>query len=155
MEMVREVCTDGYDQVVQQFTGQQLNELKTYLLTFSMGTSYYLTFTPQGMEATVGNIFTSEVKREFVMRFTNCFLARFGDCHAKYTSLVETLVWSFDMVGSETQQYLAIPDEIQKRLPTGADIRKLLMSNKWLVAMSTLWLYHRVSLSATGKALVK
>lgn len=152
---VEATITDAYDHVMSQFIGENSNRVRAFLISFTCSTSFYLAFTPQGFKQLLETVFGQADVREFVLRLSNSFHARFGDAHASYKSLLDTLVWSYnqrEVADAAKTEYAAIPQEILTRLPLHADIQNLLVANKWLVTLAVLNLYLRMDKVSLGIA---
>ncbi len=158
MVQVQNALTDAYEHVFPQFIGDDKIALTNFLAQLANNTSFYSAFTSDGISQLSDMVFGTVVTREFVLRTTNAFLARFGDAHSKYDSLVETLAWSYSLVDVSDKAnagYNAMPEQVATRLPNLTQIRHLLFSNKWLVTLSLLSLYTRVQLPKNPLADVK
>lgn len=146
---VQEAVTDAFEHVMAQFIGESATRVRGFLLQFTCSTSFYMAFSPNEFKQLMDTIFTQSDVRDFVMRVTSAFHARFGDGHAQYHSLLETLAWSYSQKDPDpaVKAYLAIPEAISSRMPSRDDIANTLKANKWLVTMALLHLYLRVDMS--------
>lgn len=146
---VQEAVTDAFDHVMAQFIGESATRVRSFLLQFTCSTSFYMAFSPNEFKQLMDTIFTQSDVRDFVMRVTAAFHARFGDGHAQYNSLLETLTWAYNQKDPEPslRGYMAIPEAIASRMPSREDVANLLKANKWLVTMALIHLYLRVDMS--------
>jgi hypothetical protein len=75
--------------------------------------------------------------RDFILKLSFHFYARFGNTEARYTHLVENLASGIGFFKPATDKeaketVVVAPPEIQDRMPELTDVRALLQSNRWI-----------------------
>ncbi len=155
---IKETFKLALDQTISNYAEKAKADIGEFILHIAGEIRPYMVVTDSGAEALAEEIFTVEVRRDFIFNllFNFCPRLSFTDTGKEFSKLTSTLAFSLsiaDRVSSgegppnsrngDTRNN-KLPEEIVRRLPSRSSIVELLEANKWLTMLLLISLYVSV-----------
>lgn len=148
---IKELFTEALMQTVSNYAETSSGHITAFILHVCGELRPYMIVTPGGAETLAEEIFTNELKRDFIFNllFNFCPRLSFTDVGKEFSKLISTLAFTLaigDVVteSADNQSTSLLPEELSTRIPDHETITNLLNSNKWLVMVLLISLYINV-----------
>lgn len=148
---IKELFTEALMQTVSNYAETSSGHITAFILHVCGELRPYMIVTPGGAETLAEEIFTNELKRDFIFNllFNFCPRLSFTDVGKEFSKLISTLAFTLaigDAVTASTdnESTSLLPEELSTRIPDHETITNLLNSNKWLVMVLLISLYINV-----------
>lgn len=148
---IKELFTEALMQTVSNYAETSSGHITAFILHVCGELRPYMIVTPGGAETLAEEIFTNELKRDFIFNllFNFCPRLSFTDVGKEFSKLISTLAFTLaigDVVTASTdnESTSLLPEELSTRIPDHETITNLLNSNKWLVMVLLISLYINV-----------
>lgn len=155
-DKIKNCITEAWKITIDFYSGDTLNHIQAWRLQVSGMTSLYSLFRTSDLADFATGIFHDQVIRDFVMKLSINFHARFeANETQEYSTAIELLASSIDQHPSFTvdgKQTCLIPEVLLNRLPVMDEISSALAGNKWLFTLVAMIIYISVDANKTAGA---
>jgi len=148
---IKQLFTDALMQTVSNYAETSSASITEFILHICGELRPYMIVTPGGAETLAEEIFTTELKRDFIFNllFNFCPRLSFTETGKEFSKLISTLAFTLAIgdaviTTNDSEFKSLLPDELSTRIPDHETITNLLNSNKWLVMVLLISLYINV-----------
>ncbi len=148
---INTIFKEALNQTISNYAEKARLDVTHMLLHICGQIRPYMVVTEAGSEALSEEIFSNEIRRDFIFNLTFNFLSRIYFIDDKLiTKIISGFTHSLaltERVNSSSSGYEALdklPEELSNRIPTHEEIYNLLCSNKWLIIVLLINLYISV-----------
>jgi hypothetical protein len=148
MESVGELINESFLSVASNLPQAQMAKILTFAFGLVKQEVPYHLFNGnslEGVKRANSLMFDDADTRDFVLKVTFHFFAKFGNTTGRYEALVENLAEAIGFLKpvetKERASLVVAHQEFMSRMPSVEDVRALLMDNRWMVTMALMMLY--------------
>lgn len=154
---IRSIFKSALEQTISNYAEKARLEISQFILHICGEVRPYMVVTNPGAETLADEIFTNELRRDFIFNllFNFCPRLSFTETKKEFSKLIQTFSFTLaigDKVSQEgvpdyqnnSPSFNKLPDELFRRLPTRETITGLLEANKWLMIVLLISLYVSV-----------
>lgn len=148
---IKDVFKEALEQTISNYAEKARLDVSQMILHICAEVRPYMLVTDAGAETLADEIFTNDLRRDFIFNllFNFCPRLSFTNVENEFKKIIDTLSFTLaikDKVGNVVDdQYRVminkIPDELTRRLSAKKDITTLLEHNKWLVMVLMINLF--------------
>lgn len=151
---IKAIFIEALDQTISNYSEKTKLELSQFILHICGELRPYMLVTESGAETLADEIFTNDLRRDFLFNllFNFCPRLSFSDTEKEFSKLIGG--FSFTLALADKVNAInhrdnntvsnKIPEEIIVRLPMHTAIVEILESNKWLVMVLLISMYVTV-----------
>ena len=148
---IKNIFKEALEQTISNYAEKARLDVSQMILHICAEVRPYMLVTDAGAETLADEIFTNDLRRDFIFNllFNFCPRLSFTNVENEFKKIIDTLSFTLaikDKVGTVVdEQYRVminkIPDELTMRLSAKKDISALLEHNKWLVMVLMINLF--------------
>lgn len=140
MIVVATTFQDAHVHVLHNYlVPEERNKLLEFVANVILRERPYMLVTQEGIKHAIDLAFKDDLIRDFVLKLSYVFFARYGNRQTHVHALAANLARGAAM--GIKHDYAAIPDQIRMRLPEPAETTELLENNPWLMVILMIQLF--------------